>query len=130
MQIMLGLVTHEPHFSLLREEVRFGKRANESRQNTPEAQTFHLLHISLLREYIYHEFESLKVNTENSSVVFSTDCDWLSICTFKRLCFCLTPCIPPNVQVYKPFIDNVLNMCVHVLYGDDKSPSFSNTSLV
>ena len=71
LQIMLGLVTHEPHFSLLREEVRFGKRANESRQNSPEAQTFHLLHISLLREYIYHEFESLKVGGMEWSVVYS-----------------------------------------------------------
>ena len=27
LQIMLGLVSHEPHFSLLREEVRFGKQS-------------------------------------------------------------------------------------------------------
>ena len=25
--MMLGLVSHEPHFSLLREEVRFGKQS-------------------------------------------------------------------------------------------------------
>lgn len=27
--IMLGLTTHEPHFALLREEVRFGKQAQK-----------------------------------------------------------------------------------------------------
>ena len=59
---MLGMASHEPHFSLLREEVRFGSRADaKKRTATPESQTFHLLHLSLLREYIEHEFSPLKV---------------------------------------------------------------------
>lgn len=56
--IMLGLTSHEPHFALLREEVRFGKQSK--RLTRPEQQTFHLLHLSLMREYIDFEFGSLK----------------------------------------------------------------------
>ena len=59
-QIMLGLVSHEPHFSLLREEVRFGKKA-QKRQTTPDTITFHLLHLSIMREYLDFEFGALKV---------------------------------------------------------------------
>ena len=59
-QIMLGLVSHEPHFSLLREEVRFGKKA-QKRQTTPDTITFHLLHLSIMREYLDFEFGTLKV---------------------------------------------------------------------
>ncbi|KAL8571175.1 hypothetical protein ACOMHN_010636 [Nucella lapillus] len=58
--IMLGLTSHEPHFALLREEVRFGGRKNNKRPTTPEATTFHLLHLSLMREYLDYEFSSLK----------------------------------------------------------------------
>ncbi|KAK2502400.1 hypothetical protein MC885_013541 [Smutsia gigantea] len=49
--IMLGLTSHEAHFSLLREEVRIC---------APEETTFHLLHLSLMREYIDYEFSVLK----------------------------------------------------------------------
>ncbi|XP_046850575.1 5'-3' exoribonuclease 1-like isoform X2 [Xenia sp. Carnegie-2017] len=56
--IMLGLTSHDPHFSLLREEIRFGKK--EKRISNPEDITFHLLHLSLLREYIDLEFVALK----------------------------------------------------------------------
>ncbi|XP_071639281.1 5'-3' exoribonuclease 1 [Temnothorax longispinosus] len=55
--IMLGLCSHEPNFSLLREEVKFGKQQVKM---TPEETKFCLLHLSLLREYIEHEFSSLK----------------------------------------------------------------------
>ncbi|KAK5646017.1 hypothetical protein RI129_004481 [Pyrocoelia pectoralis] len=57
--IMLGLCTHEPHFCLLREEVRFGKKSNK-RKNIPEQITFYLLHLSLMREYLELEFLPLK----------------------------------------------------------------------
>lgn len=60
-QIMLGMVTHDPHFSLLREEVRFGGKNSQKRSNAPEQTTFHLLHLQLLREYLDFEFSSLRV---------------------------------------------------------------------
>lgn len=55
--IMLGLCSHEPNFSLLREEVKFGKQQVKT---TPEETKFCLLHLSLLREYIEHEFSPIK----------------------------------------------------------------------
>ena len=61
--MMLGMATHDPHFSLLREEVRFGGKKNAAankRTPTPEETTFHLLHLSLLREYIDHEFSDVR----------------------------------------------------------------------
>jgi len=69
--LMLGLCTHDPHFSLLREEVRFGGKKSQAnkRTPTPEETTFHLLHLSLLREYLDYEFQELKklpfYNAEN-----------------------------------------------------------------
>ena len=60
--LMLGLCTHDPHFSLLREEVRFGGQKGKqakARTPTPEETTFHLLHLSLLREYLGYEFQEL-----------------------------------------------------------------------
>lgn len=57
--IMLGLLSHDPHFALLREEVVFGPR-RAKKSNTLESQTFYLLHISLLREYLELEFDALR----------------------------------------------------------------------
>ncbi|XP_077472097.1 5'-3' exoribonuclease 1 isoform X2 [Stigmatopora argus] len=58
--IMLGLTSHEPNFSLLREEVRFGGKKSQKRVTAPEETTFHLLHLSLMREYINYEFAAVK----------------------------------------------------------------------
>uniref|UniRef100_A0A8D3B2I1 5'-3' exoribonuclease 1 n=1 Tax=Scophthalmus maximus TaxID=52904 RepID=A0A8D3B2I1_SCOMX len=58
--MMLGLTSHEPNFSLLREEVRFGGKKSQKRITAPEETTFHLLHLSLMREYIDYEFSSLR----------------------------------------------------------------------
>ncbi|XP_061746644.1 5'-3' exoribonuclease 1-like [Nerophis ophidion] len=58
--IMLGLTSHQPHFCLLREEVRFGGKKSQKRISAPEETTFHLLHLSLMREYIDYEFSALK----------------------------------------------------------------------
>lgn len=52
--IMLGMCSHEPHFSLLREEVTFGrpKQGDKSKKLGVDGIKFHLLHLSLLREYV------------------------------------------------------------------------------
>ena len=74
---MLGLLSHDPHFCLLREEVKFGpssrKKGNtrcvlvmtsnySSNQpcNSLESINFYLLHLSLLREYLDLEFQEVE----------------------------------------------------------------------
>src|SRR5438270_3402613 len=57
--IMLGLLSHEPHFALLREEVSFGRARKKGGGSTPEAQNFYLMHLSLFREYLDAEFSTL-----------------------------------------------------------------------
>lgn len=64
--IMLGIVSHEPHFSLLREEVTFNSRPRKNektkkpKRTDSDVKTFHLLHLSLLREYLAWEFADVK----------------------------------------------------------------------
>ena len=57
--IMLGLLSHDPHFCLLREEVTFG-RASQSKSKELEHQNFYLLHLCIVREYLELEFQQLK----------------------------------------------------------------------
>ncbi|KAM0788250.1 hypothetical protein ACM66B_001401 [Microbotryomycetes sp. NB124-2] len=68
--IMLGLLSHDPHFCLLREEVKFGPQRNKSKGGL-ESTNFFLLHLSLFREYLDLEFSSLK----SSSPPLSFDYD-------------------------------------------------------
>lgn len=57
--IMLGLLSHDPHFCLLREEVTFG-RASRTKSKELEHQNFYLLHLCIVREYLELEFQELK----------------------------------------------------------------------
>ncbi|KAK9454235.1 XRN 5'-3' exonuclease N-terminus-domain-containing protein [Dipodascopsis uninucleata] len=56
--IMLGLLSHDPHFCLLREEVTFGPSRNKPKEIFH--QNFFLLHLSLVREYLEMEFKDMK----------------------------------------------------------------------
>jgi len=70
--IMLGLVSHEPHFTLLREIVDFSGGFSRNNNAVKEVKKFtkqsdfQLLHLSILREYLQLEFAyQLDVNTYN-----------------------------------------------------------------
>ncbi|KAG8766002.1 exonuclease II Exo2, partial [Serendipita sp. 398] len=56
--IMLGLLSHDPHFCLLREEVKFGPQSKK-KSGSLETQNFFLLHLCLFREYLNLEFQPL-----------------------------------------------------------------------
>ncbi|RKF61601.1 5'-3' exoribonuclease 1 [Erysiphe neolycopersici] len=57
--IMLGLLSHDPHFCLLREEVTFGRSGN-TKSKELEHQKFYLMHLCIVREYLELEFQELK----------------------------------------------------------------------
>ncbi|KAH9998847.1 exonuclease II [Russula compacta] len=57
--IMLGLLSHDPHFCLLREEVKFGPAAKKKNNVGLESINFYLLHLSLMREYLDLEFRDV-----------------------------------------------------------------------
>lgn len=67
--IMLGLLSHDPHFSLLREEVTFGRQRSAKRVELTE-QRFFLLHLSLVREYL-----EIDLSTELDKMSFEFDFD-------------------------------------------------------
>ena len=63
--MMLALVSHDPHFSLLREVVDFNSFRKENSTKELKKQIYHdawqLLHISTLREYLDLEFSKVKL---------------------------------------------------------------------
>ncbi|KAL8837286.1 MAG: hypothetical protein Q9170_002581 [Blastenia crenularia] len=67
--IMLGLLSHDPHFCLLREEVTFG-RQNQKKSKELEHQNFYLMHLCIVREYLELEFQELQ---EPSALSFGFD---------------------------------------------------------
>lgn len=63
--IMLGLLSHDPHFCLLREEVTFG-RQSKAQSKELEHQNFYLMHLCIVREYLELEFQELKEDGANA----------------------------------------------------------------
>ncbi|RDL36412.1 5'-3' exoribonuclease 1 [Venustampulla echinocandica] len=57
--IMLGLLSHDPHFCLLREEVTFG-RQSKTKSKELEHQNFYLMQLCIVREYLALEFQELR----------------------------------------------------------------------
>ena len=92
--IMLGLVTHEPHFSLLREDVL------NRRKGQPDQ--FHLLHLGLLREYLDLEFECLRLR-----LPFGYDLEKI-IDDFVFMCYFVGNDFLPHLP-YLDIADNALN---------------------
>ncbi|KAI0950824.1 hypothetical protein AcW1_008023 [Taiwanofungus camphoratus] len=58
--IMLGLLSHDPHFCLLREEVKFGPASRSKGNKSLETINFYLLHLTLMREYLDLEFHDIE----------------------------------------------------------------------
>ncbi|KAH8399870.1 hypothetical protein KR215_003675, partial [Drosophila sulfurigaster] len=71
--IILGLCTHELHFVVLREEVKFGKNV---KRGTFDETRFFLLHLGLLREYLELEFAQLSTPEKPLDVAQLID-DWV-----------------------------------------------------
>ncbi|KAI0719397.1 exonuclease II [Cerioporus squamosus] len=58
--IMLGLLSHDPHFCLLREEVKFGPASKSKGNKSLQSINFYLLHLTLMREYLDLEFHEIE----------------------------------------------------------------------
>lgn len=57
--IMLGLLSHEPHFALLREEVKFGRGSRDKGKSAlrgADQVRFHLMFLGVMRNYLENEF--------------------------------------------------------------------------
>ncbi|KAF7191855.1 5'-3' exoribonuclease 1 [Pseudocercospora fuligena] len=70
--IMLGLLSHDPHFCLLREEVTFGRQGKSKSQDL-EHQNFFLLHLCIVREYLELEFQELKEKGALGNIPFDME---------------------------------------------------------
>lgn len=70
--IMLGLLSHDPHFCLLREEVTFGRQA-KTKSTELEHQNFYLMHLCIVREYLELEFQELKEPGALGNVTFDME---------------------------------------------------------
>ncbi|KAI0236329.1 5'-3' exoribonuclease 1, partial [Lamellibrachia satsuma] len=116
--MMLGLISHEPHFSLLREEVKFTK--TQKRSTAPEETVFHLLHLSLFREYLDYEFGELKTKLPFEFSLENIIDDWVLMGFLVGNDFIPhlphfhihTECLPRLWKTYKqmlPTLDGYLN---------------------
>ncbi|KAK9235780.1 XRN 5'-3' exonuclease N-terminus-domain-containing protein [Lipomyces kononenkoae] len=78
--IMLGLLSHDPHFCLLREEVLFGPARKKPKELFH--QQFYLLHLSLVREYLELEFQDVKHQLQFAYDFERVVDDFILLCVF------------------------------------------------
>jgi len=79
--IMLGSVSHEPYFSLLREEVKYVKtKTADKKPTSPEKINFYLLHLSILRDYLEIEFAEIKEKHPSLFNIENIIDDWVFMC--------------------------------------------------
>lgn len=119
--IMLGLSSHEPNFMLLREEIKFNNKKNESHKSKsnrvdPSKINFNVLYLSLLRDYIKQDFSPL---TPKLSFQFDLEAiidDWILICFLVGNDF-----IPhiPHFHIHKNALPKILEVYQATLLKTD-----------
>ena len=101
--VMLALVTHEPHFALLREDV-LKRQARGSKEVT-----FHYLHISILREYLDLEFRGGQTGPKAVADEGAASLDLERIIDdFVFMCYFVGNDFLPNLP-FLDIADNALN---------------------
>ena len=81
---MLSLLTHEPHFTIIREEhvIRKTKQGGVQRIDISRTANLQLIHISMLREYIMLEYRpiapEMKIKFDLERIID----DWIFFCFF------------------------------------------------
>lgn len=115
--IMLGLSLHEPHFTLLREEVKFNNSKSDatkgkSQRVDPTKISFNVLHLSMLRDCIEKEFLPLKPKMRVEFDLESIIDDWILICFLIGNDF-----IPhiPHFHIHKNALPKILEVYQSVL---------------
>lgn len=123
--IMLGLLSHDPHFCLLREEVVFGPQRKQKAKGGLESQNFYLMHLSLFREYLNLEFSSLADSTAGPGLGFEYDLeriidDWILLVIFVGNDF-----LPhlPGIHIHEGALNLLYGIYKRVLPKAGKCPS-------
>ena len=131
--IMLALATHEPHFTILREEVTFGKSQekcavcdqpghsaeactlsakekkgefDELGEKGPSETPFQFLRVNVLREYLLKEYQLLGYDMRHFDFERAID-DFVFLC-----CFCGNDFLPhlPSLSIRDGAIDKLLKL--------------------